>query len=352
MIPRSYFLSDLKILQSAIDPSTSLFKLGIVTDSHYDENTWRTQAYRSYRNLNNILYIQNNVDAIAALGDNVDSEHKEKAVNIANLKKYCERFSQGINSERFVIRGNHDAGTLAWDPDHEGDKVFEKNILTGEEQLTIYKQYFNQDGKVYDSSGQYHYKDYPDKKIRVVLFDTLDNPSVTNSNGTLKYFDQWDFGIQNTQLNWIANTALGTLPDDYHVVLLSHVPLMPDSVTSDPIKNGAILKQILTAFVNRKDGIFTSTIEDFNASVSVDYTDRQQSNLVGLFAGHRHAEYLYTPDQMGGYYSTVLDCAFVKDASKIGTPQEDSFCILEIDTKNRKVSRKGFGRQSDKQYTY
>ncbi|MBU5370908.1 metallophosphoesterase, partial [Enterococcus avium] len=276
VIPRSYFLSDLKILQSAIDPSTSLFKLGIVTDSHYDENTWRTQAYRSYRNLNNILYIQNNVDAIAALGDNVDSEHKEKAINIANLERFCERFSEGINKEKFIIRGNHDMGALVWDTQNAGNKVFAKDVLTGPEQLNIFKKYFNQEGKVYGSEGQYHYKDYPDKKVRLVFIDTLDNSMATNSNGTLKYVDQWNYGIQNTQLNWIASEALGVLPDDFHVLILSHVPIMPDSVTSDPITNSDILKKILNAFVNRSNGTFTSSEADFQASVTVDYRNRQQ----------------------------------------------------------------------------
>lgn len=53
------------------------------------------------------------------------------------------------------------------------------------------------------------------------------------------------------QLKWIAEKALGTLPEDYHVMLLSHVPIMPDSVTSDPITNGDILKKILNAFVKK-----------------------------------------------------------------------------------------------------
>lgn len=348
-MPRVYYKDDLAALRSAINPSTNIFKLGIVTDAHYDENTWRTQAYRSYRNLNNILYLQNNVDAVAALGDNVDSEHKDKSINIANLERYCDRFSEGINQNKFIIRGNHDSGALPWDTDNSGNKVMPENVMSGAEQLAIFKRYLSQEGKVYGTEGMYHFKDFADKQIRLVFIDTLDNPMVTNTNGSLKYNDQWHYGIQEAQLNWIANQALGTLPDNYHVMILSHVPIMPDSVTSDPVKNGNILKQILTAFINQSSGTFTSSLEDFNTTVSVDYTGRTQSNLIGLFGGHRHAEYFY---DMEGYYSTVLDCAFVRDDSKIGTTAEDAFCILEVDIKSRTVTRKGFGRQSDKQYTY
>ncbi|MFS0984782.1 metallophosphoesterase [Enterococcus durans] len=346
-LPRLYFVKALEQLKAKINPSA--FNLGIVTDSHFDEGTWRTQAYRSLKNLNNVLYLQNDLDAIAALGDNVDSEHKDKTINIRNLERFCERFAQGDNQNKFIIRGNHDTGSLVWDTSNEGNKVFEKDILTGTEQLAIFRTFLNQAGKVYDETGQYHYKDFQEKKIRLVFIDTLDNPSVTNSNGTLKYVDQWNYGMQEKQLKWIAEKALGTLPEDYHVMLLSHVPIMPDSVTSDPIKNGDILKKILNAFVKKSNGTFISTVADFKASVTVDYRNRKQSNLIGLFGGHRHAEYFY---DMSGYYSTVLDCSFVRDDSKIGLVQEDAFCVVEVNIDNRQVKILGFGRSTDRSYAY
>lgn len=334
-------------LRSSVN--ASLFRLGITTDAHFDEGTWRVQAYRSLKNLNNVLYLQNDLNAIAALGDNVDSEHKDKSTNLRNLERYCARFSQGVTNDKFIIRGNHDAGALVWDTDNSGGKVFEKDLLTGPEQLSIFKKYLKQDGKIYGLEGQYHYKDFHDKKIRLVFIDTLDIPSVTNSNGTLKYVDQWNYGIQEKQLKWIAHEALGTLPNDYHVMILSHVPLMPDTVTTDPITNGNILKQLLNAFITRSNGTFTSTVVDFNASVTVDYQKRQKSNFIGLFGGHRHSEYFY---DMGGYYSTVLDCAFARDNTKIGTVQEDAFCVVEVNTENRQVKILGFGRSTDRSYTY
>ncbi|MCC9082695.1 metallophosphoesterase [Enterococcus faecium] len=144
-LPRLYFVKALEQLKENLNPSA--FNLGIVTDSHFDEGTWRTQAFRSLKNLNNILYIQNDLDAIAALGDNVDSEHKDKSVNIRNLERYCERFSQGNNSNKFIIRGNHDEGSAVWDPSNEGNKVLLENILTGEEQQEIFDQYLSREGK-------------------------------------------------------------------------------------------------------------------------------------------------------------------------------------------------------------
>lgn len=349
-LPRLYFVEALEELRSKLNPER--FNLGIVADSHFDEGTWRTQAYRSLKNLNNILYIQNDLDAIAALGDNVDSEHKDKSINIRNLERYCERFIQGDNPNKLIIRGNHDEGSAVWDPSNEGNKVLLENILTGEEQQEIFDHYLSREEKIYDSEGQYHYQDFHDKKVRVVLIDTLDNPLTQNTDGTLKYVDQWHYGLQETQLKWIAEQALGTLPDDYHVIITSHVPVMPESVTTDPITNGDLLKQLVKAFINKEKVQLNSNVEDFSVDLVVDFSTRKESHLVGFFAGHRHAEYLYTADEMDGFYSTVLDCAFVRDDTTIGTVAEDAFVVLELDTEKRKVKLHGFGRATDREYTY
>lgn len=349
-LPRLYFVEALEELRSKLNPER--FNLGIVADSHFDEGTWRTQAYRSMKNLNNVLYIQNDLDAIAALGDNVDSEHKDKSINIRNLERYCERFIQGDNPNKLIIRGNHDEGSAVWDPSNEGNKVLLENILTGEEQQEIFDHYLSREGKIYDSEGQYHYQDFHDKKVRVVLIDTLDNPLTQNTDGTLKYVDQWHYGLQETQLKWIAEQALGTLPDDYHVIITSHVPVMPESVTTDPITNGDLLKQLVKAFINKEKVQLNSNVEDFSVDLVVDFSTRKESHLVGFFAGHRHAEYLYTADEMDGFYSTVLDCAFVRDDTTIGTVAEDAFVVLELDTEKRKVKLHGFGRATDREYTY
>ncbi|MZG91122.1 hypothetical protein GUJ86_14300, partial [Enterococcus durans] len=95
-----------------------------------------------------------------------------------------------------------------------------------------------------------------------------------------------------------------------------------------------------------------SALEDYTVNLSVDFSNRHESNFIGFFAGHKHAEYFYTPDQMGGFYSTVLDCAFVRDDSKIGTVQEDAFVVVSVDTENRKVTMLGFGRESSREYNY
>lgn len=348
--PRIQYIDALKKFKTDIDKS--LFNIGITTDAHFDEGTWRTQAYRSLKNLNNILYLQNDINVLLSLGDNVDSEHKDKSINVENLERYCSRFSQGNNNNKMIIRGNHDSGSLPWDTTNEGNKVPATAVLSDTDQLNIFKKYLSQDGKVYNTEGSYHYKDFPDNKIRIIMVDTLDNGAITNPNGTLKYTDQWDFGIRQEQFKWIANQALGTLPNDYHVVICTHVPVQPQGVEEGALRNADVMRTLLNAFVNKTTAELRSNITDFTVNLNIDFSSRTQSNLIGLFSGHRHEEFFYKPDQMGGFYSTVLDCAFVRDDSKIGTVQEDAFCVLSIDTDKRSVSRLGFGRESSLLYTY
>ncbi len=168
----------------------------------------------------------------------------------------------------------------------------------------------------------------------------------TNANGTLKYTDQWIHGLREQQLKWISEKALGTLPEDYHVIMATHVPIQPDGIEPGEIKNGDLLKQLISAFVSKTSTTLVSALEDYTVNLSVDFSNRNESNFIGFFAGHRHAEYFYTPDQMGGFYSTV------RDDSKIGTVQEDAFVVVSVDTENRKVTMLGFGRESSREYSY
>ncbi|NAA86492.1 hypothetical protein GUJ83_10825, partial [Enterococcus durans] len=137
--------------------------------------------------------------------------------------------------------------------------------------------------------------------------------------------------------------------EDYHVIMATHVPIQPDGIEPGEIKNGDLLKQLISAFVSKTSTTLVSALEDYTVNLSVDFSNRNESNFIGFFAGHRHAEYFY---DMSGYYSTVLDCSFVRDDSKIGLVQEDAFCVVEVNIDNRQVKILGFGRSTDRSYAY
>lgn len=188
------------------------------------------------------------------------------------------------------------------------------------------------------------------KKLRVVFVDTIDNPIILNSDGSLKYFSQWDYAYQQSQLKWIAESALKTCPDDYHVAMFGHVPLrVRANEEARAHRNFECLIDIIKAFVNKTSKNISSNIPDFNVNFSVDFTNRSKSNFVGFFSGHDHVESLI---DHGEFKTIVCDNAWPENAAKVGTVEEDSFCVIEIDTVYKKIRLLGFGRSSDRSFNY
>lgn len=258
------------------------------------------------------------------------------------------RFFFSGNTDTFAIRGNHDAGSLY--PYNKNGKVKLNEIISDNDFKQILKTNSKTYGEVRDENSLYGFKDYPDKKIRVIFVDSIDNPIVVNSDGSLKYFAQWDYGYQQQQLRWVAEQALGTCPEDYHVVMFGHVPLRIRTDEEDRAhRNFNCLMNIIKTFVNKSSQKIKSTIPDFNVDFPIDYSTRSDSNFVGFFSGHDHVERLIDNNE---FQTIVCDNAWAEDSTKIGTVEEDSFCIIEIDTSLRHVKLLGFGRSTDRSFNY
>lgn len=346
IVPRLFFIDALDQLKSTID--SEHFTIGFVTDSHFDEYTWRKNADRTLKNLNNALYLQNDLDCIVVGGDNVDSEHPDKSINKKNNQRYVNRLFRTTSTDKFITRGNHDQGSLPfWTANA---KVMPSEVITRDEFKTAYQAKSKLFNETRNGDSLYCFKDYPEKKIRLIVLDSIDNPEVTNSDGSLKYFDQWDYGYQQPQLKWVAEQALGTCPDDYHVVFMSHIPLrIRPTEEARACRNFQCMIDIINAFIDKKSKHITSTTTDFLADFDIDFTNRNQSNVVGFFAGHAHLEQVW--DNVG-FKTIVCDNAWPESNDEIGLVIEDSFCLIDINIIDRKISLKGFGRSTDRTFSY
>lgn len=318
------------------------------TDHHYDDNTtWRANSIRGWGNLSNVLHARTMADCLILGGDNVDSEHLEKSTNIKYMDHMLSSLFSASGIDRFVLRGNHDAGTLQ-QYNNNSKKVMLDNIIGRAEFAKLFKADETLFGEIRNGDSLYFYKDYPTKKVRVVGLDSIDNPEATNSDGSLKYFDQWDYGYQQTQLKWFAEQALGTLPQEYHVVVFSHLPLNNSvSTGNEQRRNFDCLQKIITAFVNKKSDTIKSNLIDFEVNFTVDYSSRQSSNFVGFFSGHEHRDW---DVDMGSFKSITINRAW--PATTIDVWNEDAFSAIEIDTANRVVNIKGFGRVDSRSFSY
>lgn len=177
--------------------------------------------------------------------------------------------------------GNHDRGII--------------------EPLITHKQYYNyvirqwKDNEnvhtVYPKS--YYYRDYPDKKIRIVCVTLYDIPDES--------FDQYPYndycGYDQTQMEWLCNTAL-RIDSDWSVIVMVHSA--PVTTAEGNTGNGTagqnplVLRQILESFKNGTNATVThsSTVANgfFNISLSTGFASQGARNLVGVFSGHTHLD--------------------------------------------------------------
>ncbi|WP_430597046.1 metallophosphoesterase [Enterococcus sp. DIV0174] len=322
--------------------------MGFVTDSHYDFGTWRKNAYLSLRNLNNILSLSDKMQVLICGGDNVDSEQISYEQKISNMQSYLSFFYSGKSADRFAIRGNHDQGGLI--SYNQNGKVFPIDIISDDLFKKQMKSEENLYGEVRDDNSLYGYKDYHQQKIRVVFVDSLDNPEILNNDGSLKYLAQWDYGYQEKQLKWIASVALGKCPDNYHVIMFSHIPLRIRQEELRNHRNFDLLINLINSFINRRTVTLQSNIKDFEVQeFTTDFSIREESNFVGFISGHDHTESIIQNE----YFKTIVcDNAWPEDDSYLNSYKEDSFTILQIDIVNRKLILNGFGRSTIRSIDY
>jgi len=279
-------------------------------------------------------------------GDNVDSEHLDKDTNLNNLNQITNTFLFGPCTDRFILRGNHDAGTIQHY--NSSGKVELKKIIGRNDFKNIFqtkKLFFNE---IRDGDSLYFYKDYPDKKIRVICVDTIDYPEIINKDGGLKYFDQWDYGFQEKQLKWVAEEALGKCPIDFHVIMFSHVPLNnTKSVNRENRRNFDCMKQIISGFVKKQLVIVRSNLKDFEVDFEVDFSKKEKTCFAAVISGHEHWD---NDIDMGDYRSIVINRAWPNDV--LFSENEDAFAAIEIDTSMKIINIKGFGRVFDREIKY
>ncbi|OIM96550.1 hypothetical protein BIY40_00440 [Pediococcus acidilactici] len=172
--------SAIENLRSLINPS--LFNFVFFTDCHYDQ--WNAPNRTGLDRLNNALLMDGSVDAIIAGGDNVDGGSALYDIVLSQHKEFINDmlFYHNGSSDKFILKGNHD--------DASGRPV--NYLRTGDTQFAgttpipaadLKRMYNNSallNGEIRDGNSNYFYKDYPEKKVRLIGLDSNDTPEVLN----------------------------------------------------------------------------------------------------------------------------------------------------------------------------
>jgi predicted phosphodiesterase len=186
--------------------------------------------------------------------------------------------------------------------------------------------YISNWGVTHTGSNTYYYKDYPSKKIRLIVIDSM-------RSGT-------DATTQNT---WLANVLADAKTNGYHVVIATHcVPQTTDGI--DYIDCTFTSKKF--TYQDLYDGCIT--FDSYQQTVQNFITNG--GHFICWICGHTHVDFVYTTQEYPNQLWIVVTCGkqnVNNDQDRtIGTRDEDAFNLLSFDINNGivKVIRVGADR--------
>ncbi|WP_370928777.1 BppU family phage baseplate upper protein [Leuconostoc mesenteroides] len=353
-------ISKLEQLKSKMDHAD--FNLVFITDVHYGQ--WDSSPNRlnnfTLKHLNNALYMNDVVDVIVYGGDNIDGWTRNRAAMLNEQHEFGRKalFGRNNGADKFILKGNHDDASgniyqykngdfkyLDWLNGNLGYSASVPKVITEAELKEAYQTPKKLFGEMRQSDSLFFYKDYPNKKIRLVGLNSNDTPTVLDSNGYPKYIGLVNVGFQQEQLNWLANIALKNIPEDYVTLIVSHVP--PTSLSSD-LHNQNLVNQIINDFKTGKKNSVTSAEEDWQVNVNYDFSAQGERDVIAYVSGHLHEEFLVTTPGFNSISVTSSINSGADSAAASNAPDTDGWSIISVDKENRHVNIFGFGRGTDR----
>lgn len=226
---------------------SKVFTLAAITDLHYGNGSYTDGILHASQAL---AYISKQItlDAFAVLGDYTDGYPVD---SIDNAFGDCRKVSSLLAPMEAVpnlrVQGNHDY--------YEGYAQFvHYNIQAYSEGVTWG-----------DKTGGYFYRDFADKKLRIICVNTTE---IDNAN----------IGVSTTQYAWFVDALDLSAKSDaasWSILVLSHHPL--DWYVSDSTYRFAYIMQ------GYKDGA-SGTV----GSVSYNFAGKNSATLIGNIHGHIH----------------------------------------------------------------
>lgn len=296
---------------------------------------------------------KNPLDLCVLNGDYLNNSTGTTKATAISWYKGLNKVLENSNIPQWRGKGNHDVNDIATDSTQH---------LTAED----YYKYFMKnadinafDMKYGDIEKCYGYYDDKNRKIRIVLINTVDVPS--------GYSVQHTKGISNEQLNFIAD-ALKFTEQDWGIVFVSHHALQDNEYINPnhsedeyltPEHGGTPLMGVINAFINKTTYNYTSSTQDWTYNITVDYTNNGSDEVICMLSGHSHADRMAT---VGNYVMMAVTSAGItvggKDSSgstiskTLYSKTETSWDIITIDRLNKMIyaDRYGGGNSRSAQY--
>lgn len=275
----------------------------LLTDTHYVNNgTWGDTAYNLKQTCKGIK-----ADAIMHMGDITDG-----MVPIAVTCQYTRSVMDDLRENGvpvYILQGNHDSNYFRNNPEK----------LTDEEQYELYqKQTEEVPGVKRDGHNCYYYVDYPRKGSGIRMFCLT----------SFDYREQFRYGYSSQLVEWFIRN-LNNTPNQYTVLVFSHVPPLPEiHAWSDVIRGSESV---------------VGALEDYQT---------RTGNVAALIHGHSHADQIYRAKNFPIIGIGCNKCEEFYDHKPEGsityprkrnTLSQDLWDVLVVNTKERELSFIRFG---------
>lgn len=300
-----------------------------------------------------LAYIMPNIDFACFLGDYTAGSNtttiEEGKRHFAEINDNIDEAFSGIPQFRTV--GNHD--DLHYSQAQNGSKLTQAELY---QYIGIYN-----DGAAVDPNnpqGGYCYRDFTDKKLRVICLNTSDNLNAG--------------AITDAQLKWFAQTALDfsgkTAPSDWSFVVIGHHPadwvitpaaVLKAYVGGETFTSGSWSKNFSGANSATFLGNFHGHIHNFKTGKlhyrsNTSTTPITTSEFNAVRVGIPNACFLRNNEygQNSGAEVDDIEYGDVTYNKTAGTAQDTAFCVIVIDRSSKVIHAFCYGAGIDREISY
>jgi len=214
--------------------------------------------------------------------------------------------------------GNHDCAVRT---DHDGTISYDWNNLTMHERDNAYISPFEaQWGNIVHENGtSYYYKDYPTKKVRLVVVDIM--LYLSRAGSTLRETES------SAQTLWLEDTLQSAIDSGYHVVIATHYPL-----------RGAKIKDCSFSPYNSDGKLFEGDAFTTILHETVDKYIQKGLHFVCYLSGHNHKDAVVYVDKTTQQIQVLIACAHTRNrglwsyGDQYRGPDDDAINIVCVDT--------------------
>ena len=328
------------------------FMFTFATDCHFPPDD-----EKSYYNPTNevIKAIDDNfhVDAIINGGDSDIYGSKKRTYA---LGCYDHVFKNLPQDKIVYCMGNHDWNGVSGISYQQDEDWMLDNSMTN----TLFMRH-NTDA-VFPASAtddvKYFYRDFTDKKIRVIVLNTSD-VDVSFTNGIVDIDPLAALGVRQAQITWLTETALNVPDDDWHIIIFMHVGLYINAEgfpANNALINRESIQAILSAYVNKTTYSYSETDSTYNGYFDISGSGsfaNYHGTLVGVFSGHAHTDGYCDDD---GFNAIQTECSYLdynqKPQRLPRTIDEVAVDCVAINKTAKTISITRFGYGDDRSYTY